>query len=131
MRKWLRDARKEKGMSLKQAAAYVGVSYQSISYYERGLRVPTPNVAKRVGFALNVDWTRFFEDDDEPDGSGGGDGAGGRGQAPADEGDLGGLDNGAAGSAGGGDPAAGAAGEGWAADAADKGKRKGKGGDKG
>lgn len=62
MREWLKEARTQSGLTLKQLSENVGVSWQSLAYYESGERRPSPDVAKRIGGFLGFDWTRFYED---------------------------------------------------------------------
>lgn len=62
MRKWLKQKRLEKRYTLKQLAEIVGVSEQSLSYYENGDRLPTPKIAIALGKALDFDWTIFYKE---------------------------------------------------------------------
>lgn len=62
MRDWLKEKRIAKGLTLHELSAQVGVSWQSISYYENGSRRPTPDVAMKIGACLDFPWTRFYED---------------------------------------------------------------------
>lgn len=63
MREWLKEKRLAKGLTLHELSVQVGVSWQSISYYENGTRRPTPEVAMKIGAFLGFPWTRFFEDE--------------------------------------------------------------------
>ena len=63
MRTWLREIRLEKGLTLYELGELVGVSWQSISYYENGSRRPSPEIAIKIGKILGFPWTRFYEDD--------------------------------------------------------------------
>lgn len=59
------------GMKQSDLASKVGISFQAISHYEKGRRRPRPEVAKRLGQVLNIDWTEFYKaDPTEQDGSG-------------------------------------------------------------
>lgn len=60
MREWLRDARIKAGYTLHQLSDAVGVSEQSLSYYENGDRRPTPEIAMRIGHCLRFPWTKFY-----------------------------------------------------------------------
>ena len=51
------------GMKQSDLAHKVGISYQAISHYEKGRRRPRPEVAKRLGKVLNIDWTEFYKED--------------------------------------------------------------------
>lgn len=63
MRKWLREKRLEMGLTLNDLAKEVGVSWQSISYYENGSRRPSPEIAQKIADVLGFSWTRFYEDE--------------------------------------------------------------------
>ena len=63
MRKWLREKRLEMGLTLNDLAKEVGVSWQSISYYENGSRRPSPEIAQKIADVLGFPWTRFYEDE--------------------------------------------------------------------
>ena len=62
-RDWLRERRLEKQLTLQEIAKEVGVSWQSLSYYETGERTPSVPTAKRIGAFLGFDWAQFYEDD--------------------------------------------------------------------
>lgn len=61
MREWLKKARLDAGFTLQQLSDAVGVSWQSLSYYESGERRPSPDVAIKIGEVLKLDWTRFYD----------------------------------------------------------------------
>lgn len=63
MREWLKQKRIEKGYTLSQLSDIVGVSEQSLSYYENGDRRPVPEVAIALGKALDFDWTIFYKEE--------------------------------------------------------------------
>lgn len=63
MRAWLKEARVNKGMTMQELASMLGISWQSISYYENGMRRPSPETAIRVGKILGIDWRRFYDDE--------------------------------------------------------------------
>ena len=63
MREWLKQKRIEKGYTLSQLSEIVGVSEQSLSYYENGERRPAPEVAISLGKALGFDWTIFYKEE--------------------------------------------------------------------
>ena len=64
MRNWLENARKSKGYTKSNLAKAVGLQISSIGKYERGEHRPSPEVAKKIGIVLDINWTRFF---DEPE----------------------------------------------------------------
>lgn len=64
MRAWLKEARIQAGYTLHQLSEVVGVSEQSLSYYENGDRRPTPEIAMKLGFYLLFPWTRFYVDEE-------------------------------------------------------------------
>ena len=63
MRSWLREKRLDMGLTLNDLAKAVGVSWQSISYYENGSRRPSPEIAQKIADVLGFSWTRFYEDE--------------------------------------------------------------------
>ncbi len=62
IRQWLKDIRIEKGLRQKDIAEMAGISQPSYWQIECGLCDPTVDTAKKSAHALNVDWTRFFQD---------------------------------------------------------------------
>lgn len=60
MRVWLKEARISAGLTLHQLSEAVGVTEQSLSYYENGDRRPTPEIAMRIASYLHFPWTRFY-----------------------------------------------------------------------
>ena len=62
MRSWLEDARKAKNYTKAKLAEIVGLDISAIGKYERGERRPSPENAKTIAAALDIHWTRFFED---------------------------------------------------------------------
>lgn len=59
---WLKDNRREKGMTGAVVAEKVGVTQQFYNFIENGKRRPSVEVAKRIAAVLGFDWTKFFED---------------------------------------------------------------------
>lgn len=51
---WLKVYRTMKGMTQRQLADAVGVSFQAVSAYERGRKEPTMRVAKKLSEVLKV-----------------------------------------------------------------------------
>lgn len=58
----MREARKAKHMTQKELAKASNVSFVSICRYEKGLRIPSVPIAKRIAEALDYDWTAFYQD---------------------------------------------------------------------
>ena len=58
----LRALRKEQGMTGAVLGEKAKVSQAALSLIENGKRRPSVNLAKRLGVALGVDWTLFFEE---------------------------------------------------------------------
>lgn len=65
-RHWLIQARYDSGKSFKELAKETGVSQQAITNWEVGKRRPRPEIAKRYAQILNFDWTKFYENDIQP-----------------------------------------------------------------
>lgn len=62
VRQWLVDAREAKHMTQADVARYVKISQPSYHYIETGKNNPRVSTAKRIAEALDIEWTRFFED---------------------------------------------------------------------
>ena len=61
MRPWLRELRKEKGMSRKEAAKAAGMSVSYLDSIENGSRNASVPAAKKLAAVLGFSWTKFFE----------------------------------------------------------------------
>lgn len=59
-RQWLIDARENKDLTQAQLAKLVDTTVQTISNYETGFRQPKPDIAKKIGKILGIDWTKFY-----------------------------------------------------------------------
>lgn len=59
------DLRKEKGITQLEVAELVGIQRAYYTMLEKGRRRPSVDVAKRIGLALDFDWTRFYESEQE------------------------------------------------------------------
>lgn len=57
----LKQLRENAGYSKSELASKAGISRMSIERYEKGQRLPSVPVAKRIAAALGVEWTRFYE----------------------------------------------------------------------
>ena len=62
MRDWLVETRHKRGESQYKTAADIGIAQSTYASFETGARRPSVAVAKKIGAALGVDWTRFYED---------------------------------------------------------------------
>ena len=58
--------REKKLLTQQQLADLVGVDRTLISKIENGAATPSVTTAKKIAAVLGFDWTRFFEDEDEP-----------------------------------------------------------------
>jgi len=56
----------QQGLYQSQVAKMAGITAQSFSYIELSERRPSVDVAKKIAKALGFNWTRFFEDDPQP-----------------------------------------------------------------
>lgn len=61
MRAWLKKARTEKGLTLKNVSKSAGISECYYSQIENGRRNASPTVAKRIATVLGIPWENFFE----------------------------------------------------------------------
>lgn len=59
----LREKREKMGWSQGEAADYLGVTRQYYNYIERSKKVPSVELAKKIGAAFDIDWTIFFKDE--------------------------------------------------------------------
>jgi len=53
--------RKEKKLTQAELAQELNVSQRMIAACESGERRPSPGLAQRIGAALGMEWTRFYE----------------------------------------------------------------------
>lgn len=60
MRAWLKDIRAREGLTSCQAAEGAGVTQGYYAMIETGARVPTVEVARRLGRAMGFDWRRLY-----------------------------------------------------------------------
>lgn len=63
----LRLFRKERGWTQQQLADKLGISYMSISNYERGIRTPDYETLEAIADYLNVSIDTLFGKDETPD----------------------------------------------------------------
>lgn len=62
MRTWLKEKRKLKGWTQKQAADESNISRPAYTNIENGERGVSAKVAKALGAALGFDWTMFYNE---------------------------------------------------------------------
>ena len=67
MRKWLQNIRKEKRMTQEATAILAGISRAYYTNIENGIRGEALPVetAKKIATALDFDWIKFYEDENE------------------------------------------------------------------
>ena len=58
----IKTARKRLGKAQTDISEEIGITQAALSLMENGRRRPSVEVAKRLGVALGVDWTLFFEE---------------------------------------------------------------------
>jgi putative transcriptional regulator len=61
LRDWLRKIRDEKRLTQEHVAQASGIRRASYTMIENGVRNPSVEVAKRIAFILDFDWTIFFD----------------------------------------------------------------------
>lgn len=57
----LKAKREEKGITQEELAIKVGVARQAISAIECGIAKPTVENAKKIAEVIGIDWTEFYE----------------------------------------------------------------------
>lgn len=57
--------RRQKHMSIADLAEAAGLSAPVVQRFEAGLREPRPREAKAIAQVLGIDWTRFYDDEEE------------------------------------------------------------------
>ena len=60
---WLKELRTLKSLSQASLGKKTGVSQDMISKIEKGDRLPSVKVAKKISEVLGIDWTKFFDDE--------------------------------------------------------------------
>ena len=60
----LKKERQSKGFTQDSLAEAVGVVRQTISNIECGLNRPSPELAIKIGEVLEIEWCKFFTDDE-------------------------------------------------------------------
>lgn len=59
----LKELRKKKGKSQKELADMIGIAYQNISDYERGIQIPNLERSVQIAQALNITLDELIEYD--------------------------------------------------------------------
>jgi transcriptional regulator with XRE-family HTH domain len=59
------EIRKKLKLTQQQVAERAGMNRAYYTMIEAGFRRPSPEVAMRIGKALDFDWTRFYEPEKE------------------------------------------------------------------
>lgn len=62
---WLREKRKETGLTQDEVAEKVGINRATLSKLETGETNPSVKLAQKLGALLGFDWTRFYEPEKE------------------------------------------------------------------
>ena len=65
MRSWLKTKRNNKGLTQSVVAKMAGIDVTMVSKIELGERNPSVEVAKKIAAALDFDWVRFYQDDEQ------------------------------------------------------------------
>lgn len=60
---WLKELRALKSLSQESLGKMAGVSQDMISKIEKGDRLPSVKVAKKISEVVGIDWTKFFDDE--------------------------------------------------------------------
>lgn len=58
----IKKARENAGLTQSELSAQLGIPYQSISQWERGIRNPKLNTLKKIAEALGVEWVELYAD---------------------------------------------------------------------
>ena len=61
MKQWLKNIRESKGYTQESLANKIGIAKTTYSSYEQGHRQPSIANAKKLGLALDIPWTIFFD----------------------------------------------------------------------
>lgn len=65
MRDWLFKERKKQKLTQLELADRAGIARAYYAQIELMVRNPSIRTAKKLGAALKVDWTRFYDENDE------------------------------------------------------------------
>ena len=64
MREWLFNARENASMTQEQVAYIAGIDRTHYVKIEKGMRRPSYEVATKIASILDIDWTLFFENNE-------------------------------------------------------------------
>lgn len=62
MRSFMKQARKEKKITLRELGEIINASHCFLSQIENGKRNPSPKLAQKIAKELKIDWTAFFNE---------------------------------------------------------------------
>lgn len=62
-REWLIIYREKKKLTQEQLAKICETTQMNISNLENGIRRPSVEIAKKIGKALDFEWTKFYEEE--------------------------------------------------------------------
>ncbi len=65
MREWLKDKRIQAGLTQNELVSNIHISQNHYANIENGERCPSVTVAKKIAQALDFEWTRFYEDEQQ------------------------------------------------------------------
>ncbi|MBO3062773.1 helix-turn-helix transcriptional regulator [Mammaliicoccus fleurettii] len=57
----IKDARKDLGLTQKDMAKKLGVTFQYYNMLENNKKQPSVSIAKEIGAILGIEWTIFFK----------------------------------------------------------------------
>lgn len=57
----IKDARKDLGLTQKDMAKKLGVTFQYYNMLENNKKQPSVSIAKEIGVMLGIEWTIFFK----------------------------------------------------------------------
>ncbi len=61
-RMWLRQIRRQRGVTQTAAAAELGISFSNYAKIEEGIGTPKVTTAKQIAEAWDFDWVRFYDE---------------------------------------------------------------------
>lgn len=64
MRDWLFKERKKQSLTQLELADRAGIARAYYAQIELEIRTPSARIAKKLGAALKIDWTRFYDEHD-------------------------------------------------------------------
>jgi transcriptional regulator with XRE-family HTH domain len=64
VRDWLFNERKKQNLTQLELADRAGIARAYYAQIELELRTPSTRIAKKIAAALKIDWTRFYDEQD-------------------------------------------------------------------